>query len=88
MSFALGQIVTTTAGREQNRLYAVVGYETEQVLIADGKCRLIEKPKRKNKHHIKMQDCVLPTQTLTHNKKLKTALRAYAETVAFSAKGG
>lgn len=48
-----GRIVVPSAGKEACRVYAVVGRDGERfALIADGRHRTIEKPKKKNIRHL------------------------------------
>jgi ribosomal protein L14E/L6E/L27E len=49
----LGQRVSSTTGRDRGCNYFVVGYENGRVLVADGKRRKLEHPKRKNPMHLK-----------------------------------
>lgn len=88
MSFEQGRLVTATAGRGTGRLYAVLGCEDGRVLVADGESRPLAHPKRKSPRHLEAQDCVLPAQTLTHDKQLREALAAYAQTAGRGVQGG
>lgn len=51
--FELGQVVFSTCGRDKDRLYLVVGYDGERVLVADGVNRKLDRPKRKNPQHLR-----------------------------------
>lgn len=54
MDNILGCIVITTAGRDKNRRFIVIKRLDElYVLIADGKYRRLEKPKKKKIKHLK-----------------------------------
>ena len=44
-----GGIAKSLAGRDKGRLYMIVGREGETLLLADGKYRPAESPKRKNR---------------------------------------
>ena len=46
-------IVISTAGRDRGKLFYVVGTEGVYVLIANGKDRKLERPKRKKLKHIR-----------------------------------
>ena len=48
----LGQIVTSRAGRDKGKHFVVVGFSEKWVLIADGKSRKIDNPKKKNEKHL------------------------------------
>ncbi|MBM7615280.1 KOW domain-containing RNA-binding protein [Alkaliphilus hydrothermalis] len=51
--FKIGQVVRATKGRDQNRIFIIVGkVDEEYVLIADGDLRRIEKPKKKKIKHL------------------------------------
>lgn len=53
----LGHIVTSTAGRDRKRLFAVIGADESDahgiVYIADGRLRRVERPKKKKLIHLK-----------------------------------
>jgi len=48
----IGQIVISKAGRDRGVVFVVVGIDGEYVLLADGKTRRLENPKRKKDKHI------------------------------------
>ena len=51
----IADVVASTAGRDEGYLFYVLGTDKEYLLLADGKHRLIEKPKRKKiKHTVKV----------------------------------
>lgn len=61
MDIRKGDIVYSRAGRDQGRYFLVIDTVDEQyVLIADGKMRRLETPKRKKVKHLR----VLPAQDL------------------------
>lgn len=48
-----GQLVTSTAGRDEGVHYIVIGIEDNlYVTVADGNKRPVDKPKRKNRRHL------------------------------------
>jgi len=49
---APGQAVRSLAGRDRGRLYVVVGFAPPYVLVADGRDRGADRPKKKNVRHI------------------------------------
>jgi ribosomal protein L14E/L6E/L27E len=50
---AVGMIVTSRAGRDAGDRYVVVGVaEGDTVLLADGRKRAVDRPKRKNVKHL------------------------------------
>ena len=52
MEIAKSNIVRSDAGRDQGKLFAVLAVEGEYLLLADGKSRKVEHPKRKKRRHV------------------------------------
>ncbi len=52
MSFQQAQIVRSRSGHDKDQLFCVMAVEGSFVLLADGKRRRVEKPKRKNVKHV------------------------------------
>jgi len=50
----VSDIVESLNGRDSGKLFYVVSIEDEYVLIADGKGRKLEKPKRKKQKHMRL----------------------------------
>ncbi len=75
MAYARGRVLRSTAGRDKDTFLAVVGMEGEAVLLADGKERPIERPKRKNPKHLAATNWLLTEEQLTTNRALRKALR-------------
>ncbi len=68
------RVVCSKAGRDKEKLMAVVG-ETEQgMLLCDGKERPLERPKLKNKKHVTTTNYELEKKDLNSNKSLRKAL--------------
>ena len=70
-----GSVVISCAGRDKAYLLAVIGARDGYVLVADGKERPIEKPKRKNKKHLVETGICLSEEIFVTNKHLRRALR-------------
>jgi ribosomal protein L14E/L6E/L27E len=51
MEITRAQLVEATAGREKGRLFYVLETDGEYLLLADGKSRRVEAPKRKKRKH-------------------------------------
>ena len=49
--FMIADVVIPQAGREAGKLYYVVGVDGDFILLANGKDRSLEKPKRKKRKH-------------------------------------
>ena len=45
-------IVRSNAGRDKGKLFVVLAVEGEYLLLADGKSRKVESPKRKKRRHV------------------------------------
>ena len=48
----IADVVISTAGRDQGKLFYVIGTDPIYVTLANGKDRTLEKPKRKKRRHI------------------------------------
>ena len=49
----ISDVVTSTAGRDQGSLFYVIGADGDFLMLANGKDRTLEKPKKKRLKHIK-----------------------------------
>lgn len=66
----IGELATSKAGHDKDRLYMIVGGEGECVYLCDGRLRGVEHPKKKKKKHIQIihssaQDTLI--QIIKHN---------------------
>ncbi len=52
MDIARSDIVKSTAGRDKGKPFFVLEVEGDFLLLADGKTRKLEKPKRKKRRHV------------------------------------
>lgn len=78
MEITTGSVVTATAGRDKDGVFAVIGFlDSRTALIADGKSRPIERPKRKNIRHLKPLSATVDC-TLT-NRQLRITLKSYTQ---------
>lgn len=50
----IGELATSKAGHDKDRLYMIVGEEGEYVYLCDGRLRGVEHPKKKKKKHIQI----------------------------------
>ena len=78
MEITKGSVVIAKAGRDKGKAFAVIDVLSDrEVLIADGKRRPIERPKRKNVIHLQMTrttvDCV------TTNRQLRNILKEFLQ---------
>ena len=52
MDIVRADIVKSTAGRDKGKYFFVLAEEEEFLLLADGKTRKLERPKRKKRRHV------------------------------------
>ena len=50
--FTIADVVASTAGRDQGELFYVVNMESEFLMLANGKDRTLDRPKRKKRKHV------------------------------------
>ena len=85
MTIKLADVVTSLNGRDEGKLFLVIGTENEYSMLADGKSRKIEKPKRKNNKHLRLEEKtdipiavkIVNGEKVTNNE-LRRALAQYA----------
>lgn len=77
MEITVGQVVKALAGRDKGRFFLVLDIDKGYALIADGKTRLLEKPKRKNIKHLALTKTILPVEEMATNRKIRKALSPF-----------
>ena len=85
MDIAAGDLVQATAGRESGKLFYVWEVQDEYLLLADGKSRKIEAPKRKKRKHTvlvaqgsdRIAEKIRSNEKIT-NSELRKALAGYS----------
>lgn len=78
MEIKAGSVVISSAGHDKGRFMLVVGADGGRVLVADGKERKLESPKKKNIKHIRCTSMSIDLEGLT-DKKLRRTLNAIGE---------
>ena len=73
MEWKPGTVVRNAGGHDVG-FFAVVSFDAKFVYIANGKSRLLEKPKKKNPKHLKPTRTVLDMTSITTDRKLREAL--------------
>ena len=48
----ISDVVVSTAGRDQGKLFYVIGTDPVYLVLANGKDRTLDKPKRKKRKHV------------------------------------
>ena len=88
MEIAKSNIVRSAAGRDTGKLFVVLAVEGEYLLLADGKSRKMESPKRKKRRHVlfvaaddtRFSEKMKNNEKIT-NSELRRTLAAYREEV-------
>ena len=84
MDIAKSNIVRSDAGRDKGKLFVVLAVEGEYLLLADGKGRKVESPKRKKRRHVlfvaedesRLSEQIKGEERIT-NSELRRTLAAY-----------
>ena len=86
MDIAKGDLVLATAGREKGKTFFVVDIRDEYLLLADGKSRRLEAPKRKKRKHVQRAAAgagelaaKIRSSEIITNSELRKALAVYGE---------
>ena len=88
MEIAKSNIVRSDAGRDKGKLFVVLAVEREYLLLADGKSRKVESPKRKKRRHVlfvaadenRLSDKIKSEEKIT-NSELRRTLAGYRDAV-------
>ena len=78
MDISKSDIVISLAGRDEGKLFYVMDTEDNYVLLADGKGRKLENPKRKKLKHVRRvtrTETRVATKILNGDKVLNSELR-------------
>ena len=94
MEIAQSNIVRSDAGRDKGNLFVVLAVEGEYLLLADGKSRKVEAPKRKKRRHVlfvsaeetRLSEKIKSKEKFT-NSELRRTLAAYRGEVHPSQEG-
>ena len=84
MTIAASNIIQSVAGRDQGKLFTVLAVEGEYLLLADGKSRRVEAPKRKKRRHVlfvaaeetRVSEKIKNNEKIT-NSEIRRTLAAY-----------
>ena len=74
----ISDVVVSTAGRDQGKLFYVIGTDPVYLTLANGKDRTLEKPKRKKRKHIQKvlrSETRVAAKLLAGDKVLNSELR-------------
>ena len=79
MEILTGRVVISSAGHDKGRFMLVVGADGDRILVADGKERKLEHPKKKNIRHVRATESTIEPEGLT-DKKLRKTLNEMSRT--------
>ncbi len=70
----VGYLARSTAGHDKGTLYIIIEETEQSVLVADGRLKTLEKPKRKNKKHIQL---IKINNPIDSNETIKQSIKDY-----------
>lgn len=73
-----GSVVLATAGRDAGGLYVVLERTEKECLLADGRKRRLDTPKRKNLRHVHLTALRLGPEQYATDRRLRCALATAA----------
>ncbi len=84
MEIVRSNIVRSGAGRDKGKLFVVLAVEGEYLLLADGRSRKVDSPKRKKRRHVlfvadddtRLSEKIKSDEKIT-NSELRRTLAAY-----------
>ena len=79
MEWKRGQVVRSLAGHDQGSFLTVLEAAPPYAVVADGKRRPLERPKRKKLFHLAPTSQVLPEEALKTNRQIRAALRSFEQ---------
>lgn len=78
----IGRLALSNAGHDKGTVYIITGEDTENFYVCDGRLRPLERPKKKNKRHIRLiKGCDedlrerLKTNRPVRNEEIKRAIK-------------
>ncbi len=73
----IGQIVCSSSGRDKGYFMVTVAEDELYLYVCDGKERPLERPKRKNRKHLRFTNTVLSEDSFKTNKNLRKELAIF-----------
>lgn len=74
MELLRGMVVRSLAGHDTGSYFVALSVEDGFAIVADGKLRTLEKPKRKNIKHLAGTNTIFEPELFETNKKLRHIL--------------
>lgn len=79
----IGQLATSKAGHDKDRLYVIVAHKGDDVYLCDGDLRPPEKPKKKRRKHIQPINAFVDDRLLS---RLSSGEKVYGEEIKYAIK--
>lgn len=75
ISYELGQIVKSKAGRDKDELFVVIDMKDEYLFIVNGDNRRLESPKKKKKKHVQIthMTAAVISDKINHGERITNA---------------
>ena len=76
--FMISDVVASAAGRDQGKLFYVIATDETYLMLANGKDRTLDKPKRKKRRHVQKvlrSETRVAAKILSGDKVLNSELR-------------
>lgn len=78
-----GMTARSLAGHDKGKVYLIIHADTAYVYLTDGKCRTVDRPKRKKRKHVQIDCRISPwiSDLLNQGKKIQNfdVIRAMRE---------
>jgi len=91
MNIEIADVVVPLNGRDAGKSFVVIGKQDDYSLLADGKCRRVEKPKRKKSKHVRRENGIsgpIAEKLLEGEKVTNSEIRRVLTDVTHGVKGG
>ena len=77
IEYKIGEMVKSLAGHDKDSFYMIIGNEGDMLLLADGRLKTIEKPKKKKKKHVQLVHRQMDTKEKLTNEYIKHEIKQY-----------
>lgn len=78
-----GKLCVSLCGHDKGKIYVIIASDDEEVLLADGERRTLDRPKKKNRRHIQpiihLPEDVREVLSECTDLTMKRALRLYKQ---------
>ncbi|MBS7303132.1 MAG: hypothetical protein KIG50_03230 [Lachnospiraceae bacterium] len=85
----IGWLAVSLAGHDKKKIYIIIEETVDAVLLADGECRPLSKPKRKKKKHIQVIKKIMDEKLAANlregnpcrDEEIKRAVKIYKQSL-------